>query len=136
MGRLFDDCNSVMTTVVSDDPYRTAHDDEDGVTLHDSRDPDDDYMERAAILLPSIQDRLAEAVDWLLAEKVGARKCGHADSGPCVCAQYNAEAALRLHNNEKAILTAEREQAIQAFGDPLKDLFQSFNREFGSNHES
>jgi hypothetical protein len=38
-----------------------------------------------------------------------------------------------MHNNEKAILTAEREQAIKAaFGDPLKDLFQSFNREFGS----
>jgi len=130
MGRLLDDCDAVMSTIVSDDPYRTAHDDEDGVTLHDSRDPDDDYMERAAILLPSIQDQLASALEALVAEQLGFKKCEHA--GACHCTHYNAEAALRLHNNEKAILTAEREQAIKAFGDPLAGLFQSFNREFGS----
>jgi hypothetical protein len=36
-------------------------------------------------------------------------------------------------HRRNSIITAEREQAIKAaFGDPLKDLFQSFNREFGS----
>jgi len=134
MGRLLDDCNSVMSTNVPDDPYRCAHDDEDGVTMHDSRDPDDDYMEREAMLLPSIQDQLASALEALVAEQLGFKKCEHA--GECFCTHHNAEVALRLYNNEKAIKAAEdaeREQAIKAaFGDPLKNLFASFNREFGS----
>jgi hypothetical protein len=129
MGRLFDDCNSVMSTIVSDDPYRTAHDEEDGILIHDSRDPDDD-AEREAMLLPSIKDRLAEAVEWLLAEKSGDRKCGHADSGPCVCAQYNAEAALRLHNNEKKLAAIKAAEIAQSFPS-LGDVFGQFNEIFG-----
>ena len=133
MGRLLDDCNSVATTDYTDCTYRTPHDEDDGILIHDSRDPDD-RIEREAMLLPSIQDQLASALEALVAEQLGFKKCEHA--GECFCTHHNAEVALRLHNNEKAIKAAEdaeREQAIKAaFGDPLKDLFQSFNREFGS----
>ena len=129
MGRLFDDCNSVATTDYTDCPYRTPHDEDDGILIHDSRNPGD-RIEREAMLLPSIQDQLADALLGMIAEQMGGKLCGHADN--CVCAIETAKTALRLHNNEKAILTAEREQAIKAFGDPLKTLFTSFNREFGS----
>jgi hypothetical protein len=133
MGRLLDDCNSVAATNYSDDSYRTAHDEEDGILIHDSRDPDDG-MEREAMLLPSIQDQLASALEALVAEQLGFKKCEHA--GKCFCTHHNAEVALRLHNNEKAIKAAEdaeREQLVASvFGDPLKSLFTSFNREFGS----
>jgi hypothetical protein len=132
MGRLLDDCNSVVATDYSDDPYRTAHDENDGILIHDSRDPDD-RIEREAMLMPSIQDQLADALWAMVAQQMGGKLCEHNN---CVCAVETAKTALRLHNNEKAIKAAEdaeREQAIKAaFGDPLKELFSQFDREFGS----
>jgi hypothetical protein len=127
MGRLLDDCNSVATTDYTDCPYRTAHDEDDGILIHDSRNPDDD-MEREAMLLPSIQDQLASALEALVAEQLGFKKCEHA--GECFCTHHNAEVALRLHNNEKKLAAIKAAEIAQSFPS-LGDVFGQFNEIFG-----